>query len=74
MNVNRIVFAVVMMAGLPALAFSYGLQFEAERVARTCPAQPGEKLVAATQYRDRTICTYAAQPFYGMAKRNRRAS
>jgi len=70
---DRIVFAAVMILGIPALAFDFGRQHQAEQVARICPTAQGERLIASEQYRDRTICTYSAEPSYGMAKRKRKA-
>lgn len=70
---DRIVFAAVMILGIPALAFDFGQQYQADKVAKVCPQVQGERLYYSEQYRDRTICTYSAEPSYGMAKRKRKA-
>lgn len=76
MKADRIVFLVVMLAGLPALAYSVGIERGQVVAAKVCPeAQQRERLVYSEQRAGVTFCNYAAEPHgHGMAKLKRAAS
>lgn len=69
---NRIVFLVVMLVGLPAIAYSVGIERGEYQASKVCPQVQGERLQYSEQRPGMTICNYAAEPSYGMAKRKRK--
>lgn len=70
---NRIVFLVVMLVGLPAIAYSVGIERGEYQASKVCPEYQGERLVYSEQRPGMTICNYASEPIgYGMAKRKRK--
>lgn len=71
---DRIIFAAVIAIGLPAIAYSIGIEHGEAKSTRVCQQHPGERLVSTEQRPGVTICSYASEPRgYGMEKRKRKA-
>lgn len=73
MLTDKIVFCAVMLVGLPALAYSIGIERGEYQASKNCPLVQGERLQYSEQRPGMlTVCNYSIEPSYGMAKRKRK--
>lgn len=73
MAADRIVFLIVLLGGSFAFGMDVGHWRAIDKLAATCPAQPGETLIASHQKADGTVmCEYGRA--YGINTQKRKAT